>query len=224
MDEVESPTGPGGLFDGDRGVLPADARWVLTRVLAERTVTAARHGGRLWDALLTHRAVVVSRLHDMYLDLEVDEVAEVAFKTQVRPEGQSYRVLLKDATYSREATALLLFLRERHFQAVQAGHIEVRVSRAEMRAEMVGFLRPGERNLTRRKTVMDEAITALVTQTVLLSVVGEADAFVISPVIEPLLPVPALRRIEEWLTRPSPIPDDMSGVEPGVSVEQDVDS
>lgn len=197
-----------GLFEGDRGVLPADARWALTRVLGERTVTAARHGAHLWEALVTHREVIVSRLHDMYLDLYVDPVAQVAFKTQVRPDGQSYRVLVRDASYSREATALLLFLREVHFQRTQAGETEVRVTTEEMTAEMSAFVHHDERNLTRRKAVMDEAITSLVTQTVLVRVDGRTDQFVISPVIEPLLPVAAIRRIEDWLTRPTVLVDD----------------
>lgn len=199
---------PEGLFDGDRGTLPADARWALTALLSGKALIADK-SPHLWEALLTHRDVIISRMHDMYLDVTIDETVQAAFKTQVRPDGESYRVLARQDSYSREATALLLYLRETHFQSRQTGDGPVRVTDAQMRAAMSTFIPDGETDLTGRQRAMTDAIKEVVSQWVLRPVAGADDLYVISPVIEPLLDDAAIRRATEWMTRPAdPAADD----------------
>jgi hypothetical protein len=197
-----------GLFEGDTGTLAPEARWVLTRVLANRTVSGTTSPA-LWERLMEHRDVITSRLHDMYLDLHINTHAKVAFKTQIHPDGHDYRVLIPKVTYNREATALLLYLRETYFDRTRSGEGTVRVTRDDLTAEMSQFIQPGERHYTRRQSAMKEAITSLVTQTVLQPVAGNDDLFVISPVIESLLTARDIQHITDWLTRP-----DLNDAEP----------
>lgn len=210
-EHAEPPTE--GLFDGDRGTLPADARWALSALLGDKTLTADKNPN-LWEALMAHRDEITSRLHDMYLDVTVDESVQAAFKTQVRPDGESYRVLARQDSYSREATALLLYLRETHIQSRQVGKSTVRVTDAQMRAEMAAFIPDGETDLTGRERAISDAIKEVVTQSILRPVGDGDDLYVISPVIEPLLDDAAIRRATEWMTRPAePVPESDRGGE-----------
>lgn len=207
---------PGALFDGDTGTLHPEARWVLTRVLAEKAITANRHGAVLWEALLRHHDKVVSRMHDMYIDLDIDVTRQVAFKRQIRPPDQSYRVLLKEATYSREATVLLLYLRDIHFQRSQAGEQTIRTTRDDMLNEMGQYVPPSERDLVGRRKAMAAAVESLTTQTLLIPVPGQDGLFEVSPAIEPLLGVEAIERITEWLTQPDEHRDGAAVIDGGM--------
>jgi hypothetical protein len=64
-------------MSGDR--LPESARRALVSLLMNRYISKARHRAT-WEGVLSYENDLRARLDEMYLDLVVDQEAEVAFK------------------------------------------------------------------------------------------------------------------------------------------------
>jgi len=184
------------LFAGDTGVLPVEARRVLALVLQRRYVSAAEHPAD-WTALLTHQQVLSSRLHDIFVELVVDRDHEIAYKRQVRSDGLTIPVLLRDEPFKRVETLLMLYVRNRYHQEQGAGHPAAYVDAEEMTAYALGFLSHDETNLAARHREIDNAVAALVRERVLDEVA--AGRYRVGPVVEILLPVDRLRELTAWL-------------------------
>ncbi len=200
-----------GLFPGDTGVLPFEARRVLALLLQRRYLAAADHPVE-WKALLTHQQVVSSRLHDLFVELVVDRDYEIAYKRQVRSDGLTIPVLLKDEPYKRVETLLMLFVRNRFRQEQGAGQAAAYVDAEEMADYALGFLAHDETNLSARRREIDNAVAALARERVLEEVA--TGRYRILPVVEILLPVDRLRELTRWLhgadeqAVPAPQPDE----------------
>ncbi|CAM3391540.1 DUF4194 domain-containing protein [Isoptericola cucumis] len=193
-DDVEA------LFAGDTGVLPYAARRALALVLQRRYLSAAGHPTE-WKALLAHQGVLASRCHDMFVELVVDRDYEIAYKRQVRSDGLSIPVLLKDEPYRRVETLLMLFARNRFRQEQGAGERAAYVDAEELVTYALGFLAQDETNLAGRRREIDNAVAALVREHVLDEVA--AGRYRVQPVVEVLLPVERLRELSAWLRSPS---------------------
>lgn len=185
------------LFAGDRGELDLAQRKTLLTLVKHPYLSAAQQPAE-WATLMESEAVITSRLNDLFLDLEVNRTYEVAFKRQAQPEsGRSYPTLLRDVSYTREESILMVFLRGR-FRSVRAeGDDMVHVDREDMTAA-VGRFRPPhatDRSGDARKT--EKAIDHLVKARILAKT--SDDRFRISPVIEVLLPIDRLTELLEWL-------------------------
>ncbi len=202
------------LFAGDTGVLPYAARRALALVLQRRYLSAAGHPAE-WKALLAHQGVLASRCHDMFVELVVDRDYEIAYKRQVRSDGLSIPVLLKDEPYRRVETLLMLFARNRFRQEQGAGERAAYVDAEELVTYALGFLAQDETNLAGRRREIDNAVAALVREHVLDEVA--AGRYRVEPVVEVLLPVERLHELTAWLRSPSagPIAGADPSVEPG---------
>jgi Domain of unknown function (DUF4194) len=197
-DEMEEPTSLS-LFEGDEGHLTLDQRRTLVSLLKHRYISAALHPLE-WRALLDCELLMRSRLNDMFLDLHVDRVRQIAFKRQAVPEGggRPFPTLLRDSAYSREETILLIFLRQRFRSEQSAGAADVLVDAEEL-VSAVSHFRPShatDRAGDGRKT--DNAIEGLRRAGILLRT-GDPERFRIAPVIEILLPLPRLAELLDWL-------------------------
>lgn len=189
-DDVEA------LFAGDTGVLPYAARRALALVLQRRYVSAAAHPAE-WKALLAHQNVLTSRCHDLFVELVVDRDYEIAYKRQVREDGLSVPVLLKDEPYKRVETLLMLLARNRFRQEQGAGQRTALLDAEELVDYAAGFLAQDETNLAARRREIDNAIATLVREHVLTEVA--AGRYRVEPVVEILLPVERLRELTAWL-------------------------
>lgn len=101
---------PDVLFPGDRGVLDADVRRVLARLLQRRFLLAERNRDD-WAVLIEHQPQIESRLNDIFVRLVVDHERGVAYKEQVRADELDIPILLKDDAYTRAETLVLVHLR-----------------------------------------------------------------------------------------------------------------
>lgn len=110
-----------GLYEGDTGTLPLDARRALCQLLSGPSVDAARHS-HLWPALLRHEALLRSRLCDLFLELVVDREAGVAFTRQAEAGELETPVLLRSAPLTFIDSVLLLYLRQQLAEADAQGH------------------------------------------------------------------------------------------------------
>lgn len=186
------------LFDGDAGGLTLDQRLCLVALLKNTFISSTEHPAR-WSTLIADDLLVKGRLNDMFLDLVIDHEREVAYKVQVREADGAASVppLLKASAYSREETALLVFVRSRYTSERAAGNDQVWVDRVELH-EYMESLRPehstdkvGDRKRT-------ENAIALLTRAHILQGRQDSESFRISAVIESLLPVDALKSLLAW--------------------------
>lgn len=185
------------LFDGDNGTLTFAQRRCLVHLLADFTITAAQDGPD-WATLLRDRALITSRLHDLFLDLHVDEVAGVAFKVQVRTDASTKaRVLLKDGSYTREETVLMVHLRQKHLAEQASGAAHVVVYRDEC-LEQIALYRPeGATNIAGDRDRAERAVKTAERLGILVRT-NDPERFIVTSVIEALLPLDQLRSLLEW--------------------------
>lgn len=100
------------LWTGDTGTLSEESRRALVDLLKGPLITADRKK-ETWHAITTDTEALRSRLHDVLLELIVDEEAGIAFTRHVRPDNQDVQVppVLRTEALTHLQTAILLQLR-----------------------------------------------------------------------------------------------------------------
>ncbi|MCC8536410.1 DUF4194 domain-containing protein [Xanthomonas axonopodis pv. poinsettiicola] len=106
-----APTPSNGLFPGDTGQLPVEARRALCQLLSGPSVDAQRHG-RLWSALLRSETSIRSALSEVFLELVLDREAGIAFTRQADTGELDTPVLLRSSPLTFIDSVLLLHLRQ----------------------------------------------------------------------------------------------------------------
>ncbi|WP_045768111.1 DUF4194 domain-containing protein [Xanthomonas albilineans] len=109
-----------GLFAGDSGGLPLDARRALCQLLSGPSVDAQRHS-KLWPALLRNEAAIRSALSELFLELVLDREAGIAFTRQADTGELETPVLLRSAPLTFIDSVLLLHLRQQLAEADARG-------------------------------------------------------------------------------------------------------
>ena len=187
------------LFTGDTGTLDVDQRNTLVVLLKKRFITNRTHP-REWRTLTADPDAIRSRLHDLFLDLELDLKREVAYKRQRQPESgtKKFPTLLYDKKWTREETTLLVHLRSR-LRADDAADNQRAFIDRESLLEHVAAHRPAsatDKVANEKRTT--RAIETLVSADLLL---GDqtAERFEISRAVEAILPVPRLQELLRWL-------------------------
>ena len=182
------------LFEGDEGGLELAERRALVTLLKQRFISARTHP-REWRALTENERVIRSRLNDLFLELQVDPVREVAWKRQAVPEtGQKFPTLLYDAAWSREETVVLVHLRDRFRAATAAGEERVYVDREDVVQYVAGF-RPTHATDVAGDEKRARNAVSNVNKAGLLIGSPTDERFEISEAIEPLLPLELLREL-----------------------------
>lgn len=188
----------GALFDGDQGQLDAKLRILLVKLLKNRYLSAEDNSDE-WDLLIENQDLLRSRCHDLLLELVIDVNYGVAFKRQAdSDEGASWPTLLHDVPYTREQTAVLLFLRGAYRNHINKGETAAFVDREEMLAEVETYLPQEETQRARSSKSTLTAIEHLCRIRILLRT-DSPDRFRISPIIEVILSVDVLRHLERLL-------------------------
>lgn len=108
------------LFQGDTGKLDMEARKILMRLLSGPSIDASRHH-KLWQALLKHKAIIESRLSELFLQVVIDEDMQVAFCRQADTGDLEAPSLLRRIKMNFLNTALLIYLRKRLTEAGAQG-------------------------------------------------------------------------------------------------------
>jgi hypothetical protein len=186
------------LFEGDAGALELPQRRVLVALLKQRFITA-QSNPKEWRTLVENPRPIRSRLNDLFLDLHLDVVREVAYKRQVVPEGGGrFPTLLHDTAWNREETALMVYLRTRSRSEEAAGTSRSFVERQDM-LDHVAALRPAHAtdHVADGRRAM-KAIESL-NRAGLLIGASTADRFEVSPAIDVVLPLERLQELLRWL-------------------------
>lgn len=190
-------------FDGDTGTLRLITRRALVLLLKRTHVAAYRHQ-REYQAIVDDADELRSRLNDMFLELVIDSVNEVAYKRQAGQElGRAFPTLLINRSYTRDEIAVLLRIRDAHHRAKRDGEEAAYVERSEL-LETLQYIRPADvKDQVRADAVAVRAIERL-TEDRFLQVTEDPDRLRISPVIETLLTVEQLQAFTEALTVDGP--------------------
>lgn len=196
------------LFGGDEGTLDENQRRALV-VLLKRRFLSEREQPAEWKALLADVRAIRSRLHDMFLELELDVERGVAYKRQVVTEGGSrqFPTLLYDSVWTREETILMVYLRTKARAEQATGSNRAFVDRIDM-LDYVEQHRPDsatDKSADEKRA--NKAIESLYSAGLLIGSAG-GERFEISRAIESLMTTEKLASLLAWLHRRNN-PDDM---------------
>jgi hypothetical protein len=186
-------------FEGDRSELTLAQRKALVTVLKHTYVSMESHP-QVYATILESEDVIASRLNDLFLDLHLDRNYKIAFKRKAVPPNpdRPFPTLVYDTPYNREETILMVFLRERFRSERSAGADDVFIDVEDMLERVVNFRPEHATDVSGDERKVRNAIEALRKAGVLVKT-GDENRMRISPVIEVVLPLPALRAMLSWL-------------------------
>lgn len=187
---------PDELFAGDVGVLDADARRVLVRLLQRRFLLADRNRGE-WTVLMDHRHAIESRLNDLFVRLVVDHDRGVAYKEQVRSDELEIPILLRDEAYSRAETLVLVHLRTVYQRESTTGEPSARVDIEDIEQTVLTYFAEADGSTARRQKAIRAAVARLRQDGVIEE--ESEGRYLISPLVEILLSADRLRDLRDWL-------------------------
>ncbi|MEX0426988.1 DUF4194 domain-containing protein [Nocardioides sp. DS6] len=195
------------LFEGDEGGLAYAERRLLVTLLKQRFISNRTHP-RDWRTLLDNERVIRGRLNDLFLDLAVDRVREVAWKRQAVAEaGQRFPTLLYDAAWSREETIVLICLRDRFRSGLAAGEGRVFVDREDLVDYVAGFRPAHATDVAGDEKRARNAVASIVKAGLLIGTATD-ERYEISEAVEPLLPLELLQELLTSLREANEGPSD----------------
>ncbi len=218
--DISDHTGTGSDFDVEQGHhgdlsgdrLPEPARRALVSLLMNRYISRGRHRAA-WEGILSFENDLRARLDEMYMDLVVDQEAEVAFKRQ--QDGEDIpRVLRREKALTRDASFVLVFLRREYAFADPDGG-PVIITREQIGEFLRAYREDGDGDDARFSRRVDAAINMLIRPWQILEPDPAVDyLFTISPVIVPLIGADEMRRLAAAFRMAAaspespPLPDD----------------
>lgn len=188
----------GFLFAGDKGQLSLDSRRVFAMLLQRRFIEAAEDKWA-WEQILKNQNDLESRFHDMFLDLVVDKNYGVAYKVQLRHEELNIPILLRDDSYKRAETVVLLYLRSTFRQQVSQGAGAAFVDQEELTQHAMSFFSSDETNVALRQREVSAGIDQLAREGILKE--ASEGRYRISPIIEVLMPLERIKELTAWLEK-----------------------
>lgn len=117
------------LWPEDTGLLAEGSRRALLELIKGPYLSGRTSPG-LWSALLSDERAIISRLHELFLELVIDRIGEFAFVRNVTTDELSTPATVRTASLTFIDTAMLLVLR--HMLLVGEGDGRVIVGRDEV--------------------------------------------------------------------------------------------
>jgi hypothetical protein len=186
------------LFEGDEGGLEYAQRHALVTLLKQRFISARTHP-RDWRVLVEHERLLRSRLNELFLDLQVDRVREVAWKRQAIAEGSArFPTMLYDAAWSREETLVLVHLRDRLRSGLAGGDTRVFIDREDLVGYVASF-RPRHATDVAGDEKRARNAVASIAKAGLLIATSTEERFEVSEAVESLIPLELLQELLEAL-------------------------
>lgn len=180
----ESPlaAGESGLFAGDSGSLPLEARRVLCQLLAGPSVDADRHA-LLWPVLLREETVIRARLCELFLELVLDRDLRVAFVRQADTGELETPILLRSSPLTFIDSVLLLGLRQRLAEAEAQGQRAV-VEVDDLHAQLAVYEPPRGTDRAGFTRKLNAAIEKMKKNNVLQPIRGSEGRHEVSPTLK----------------------------------------
>lgn len=111
MTDASSTSGRDPLWPGDTGTLHEQTGRALLEIL-KGPYLSGRQQPQLWAALRADEKAIRSRLHDLFLELVMDDVDEFAFARKVRSAAHDIPSALRTERLTFLDTVMLLVLRQ----------------------------------------------------------------------------------------------------------------
>jgi hypothetical protein len=198
-----------GLFPGDSGRLPVEARRALCQLLSGPSVDAQRHS-KLWPALLRSEAAIRSALADLFLELVLDREAGIAFTRQAETDELEAPVLLRSSPLTFIDSVLLLHLRQQLAEADARG-LRAVVEQAQLGEALAVY----EKNLSTDRAGflrrVGNAVQKMKDNHILTRLRGEDERYEVSPALKLLFSaedVAALAQVYRQLREDQLPPED----------------
>jgi len=193
-------------FPGDTGKLALDVRKVLVRLLEGPFLSRADNPA-MWELFLEHRADIISRINELFLDVEVDEDLHVAYRVNADSEGQQpFPSLMRRSQWKLWDVMVLLALRRR-YEADSLLAMEgepITALREEIAAAALELLPPSYTDVSQAQVGVDKSISDMRTHK-LLHKIGD-DEYRIDPMIAIVLSAAQVPLLEPWLAEYGPGP------------------
>ncbi|CTP92559.1 DUF4194 domain-containing protein [Xanthomonas graminis] len=177
-----APDAGSGLFPGDSGRLPVEARRALCQLLSGPSVDAQRHS-KLWPALLRSEAAIRSALADLFLELVLDREAGIAFTRQADTGELEAPVLLRSSPLTFIDSVLLLYLRQQLAEADARG-LRAVVEEAQLGEALAVY----EKNLSTDRAGflrrVGNAVQKMKDNHILTRLRGEDERYEVSPALK----------------------------------------
>jgi uncharacterized protein DUF4194 len=196
IEPVSMEDDPAELFAGDAGTLDADVRRVLVQLLRRKFLLAERNPAQ-WRTLLENQQILESRLHDLFVRLVVDHDRGIAYKQQVRSAELDVPILLKDDSYTRAETLVLVHLRTVFQRERGTGETSARVDIEELEQTVLTYFDPDDHNLARGQQEVRNAVQRLVTEGLLTE--ESTGRYRITSLVEVVLSTEKLTELHQWL-------------------------
>jgi hypothetical protein len=191
---MDSNTETEPCFPGDTGELTREVRQVLVNLIKGPSIDGRQKGG-LWSVLINNEALVRSRLHELFLDLNLDRDSEFAYTRQIELDDmRKIPSLLRREKLTFYATVLILFLRGRLSQADAQGDRAV-VSDDEMHSEMVLYRRDRDSDHSRFRERCESAIVKLRNFKILRSLEGIEARYEVNPALKLIFSADQIRAL-----------------------------
>ena len=189
-------------FDDESRVgLPDVARRVLADLLTSRfIVRGSRADDSWWATLIAYRTEIEERLADLYFALHISDEPRVAFKRRIDGEDAPKRLLKQEKPLSRDASFLLIFLRQ-ECAYTEGEDGPVTVTRTELEEFLRAFRHEDKGNQVRFTNHVTSAIGQLV-DLKLLQQDRDADyLFSVSPALSALVGLDEIARLDALYRR-----------------------
>lgn len=216
--ETATPSPPddagSGLFPGDTGTLPLEARRALCQLLSGPGLDMQRHT-QLWPALLRGEAAIRRALSELFLELVLDRDTGVAFTRQADTGELDTPTLLRSAPLSFIDSVLLLHLRQ------QLAEADARGQRAVVDdAALIEALSVYEKNVSTDRAGFGKRVLAAIGKMkenhILGRLRGSEERYEISPALKLLFSaedVQALAQVYRRLREGGDVADEIVGDE-----------
>lgn len=192
-----------GLFDGDRGDLPAEARYALTRLVRDRFVSdemGGKYRVSTYSLILAHRDDIQRNLNNLCMTLNVNEKYRVAWASTAPFDGSMPGVVIKRSpVQKRDVTLLLITLRIAAQNAELDGRERWYIDRGDIDEAFVTlspYANEGDALLVRGR--IDAAVSEACTCGYLEKVESVEGRYRITPIVPAML---TLERAQELVTQ-----------------------
>lgn len=186
------------LWEGDRGALTYDSRRAFVQLLQGPLIRADKEP-TLWKAILSDEENLRSRLHEVFLELILDETEGFAFTRMVVDEKLTIPQVLRTDSLKHVDTAILLNLRQELAMALPGDRVVVDVE--ELR-DAISYVRDvdnrDEAGFNKR---FDAAIKRIVNTYNLLSATETEGRYEVSPVLRQLFDAETVTAIRDEYAR-----------------------
>ena len=183
-----------GLFLGDTGSLPVEARRVLVQLLRSSYISYDSNA-KDWPYLIEYRSSIKSVLNDLFLELFIDVRNEIAYCLPVETVDDSFLKLKREHELTETQSLLLVFLRQQYASQISGGAENVWVDGKDIYEYLERLFSEGTVNHAQSAKTINSSIEYMRKQRYIEPVRGVSDRYRVLPIIETAFPLEKILKV-----------------------------